>query len=247
MALLHAGKAHRRSKREGLFKGTAALIAIAIISFFSLLAGTSWNRISCQSSVKQETSSTDLVVQVIRSITILAERSRRLQLRLDKSSGDADAPGEVFQLDGVYLSSVPRVVRPTLDGRMQASVPLTIWQSVPNHDGNSLAMSTLFNSWTVQHPEWDHFLFDEGEMSVYVENHFGPDVADLYWSMPFDRMRAEAFRCAGRLQNCPSYPGQASHTPCTQYFSSQPRTGSSTVDSVIIFGRRLSLRHNRQY
>lgn len=195
MPLLRAGKKAGGFKREPLYAAVVTVCCLMII----FLTVQSRSPI-CATSCYTKASSSQLVGQALHSITARTQRS-------NPSDADASTTGnevltDEHDVNHVRLSSVPRTVQPTLDSRTQVTLPLSIWQSVPFREANSLIISALFKTWTVQHPEWDHFVVDVKEMRSYVQEHVEPGLVKLFWAMPTEQMRADAFRFASFFLAC---------------------------------------------
>lgn len=217
MTLLRAEQHAVALKRGPLYAAFAALLCLVGLwvvrpSIHSIRP----SRASCD----PETLNAEAALQNIASVSQTTRQSS-----LGASAFEAAALQEHGEFADVHLSSVPRAVLPTMDNRMQVSVPLTIWQSLPLRNGGFSAMSPLFNSWTVQHPEWDHFLVDDEEMRAYVQEHLEPAVAELFWTMPSAGMRTDAFRCARAItcrRVCAFLQTCQSRRPCWSGFVHVP-------------------------
>lgn len=225
MTLLRAGQHAVALKRGPLY---AAFVAgLCLIGFWVVRPSIHSIRPS-RASCDPETLNAEALGQALQNIASVSQTTK--QSSLGASAVGTAALQDRGGLAGAHLSSVPRAVLPTMDNRMQVSVPLTIWQSLPLRNESFSAMSPLFNSWTVQHPEWDHFLVDDEEMRSYIQEHLEPAMAELFWTMPSAEMRADAFRCARAvtcrrvyafLQTCQS------RRPCWSGFAHVPEDHSA--------------------
>ena len=128
---------------------------------------------------------------------------RRQALREVRRAGSP-----ILDRDG-FVDSVSRSRRPSLDSRSAVSVPQTIWQTARSHEGTPEFGTDLYNSWTRQNPQWDHFFMDDKEVDAFVAEHYNETVLKAFREMPLGVMRADAFRCARRrapLESVPKWP-----------------------------------------
>lgn len=98
--------------------------------------------------------------------------------------------------DEGLVYSVPRTCDPSMDSRMQVTVPQIIWQTARSHEDTPPLGIDLFNSWTMYNQRYDHYFLDDAAVQAFVEAHYNQSVADAFKDMPLGVMRADAVRCA---------------------------------------------------
>lgn len=106
------------------------------------------------------------------------------------------------------IRSVNRQIDPELEHRTAVTIPQTIWQTARSHDNNPRFGTELYNTWTKQHPNWDHYFLDDAEVDAFVAAHYNRTVLQAFRDMPLGVMRADVFRYAFAMVACTATPSR---------------------------------------